>query len=142
MATGQDDHDIQSPLAGARVTVFTVDDQEYFRSVLRDVVQATDGFALVGEAASGEDALEAVEVLSPALVIIDKRMPGIGGVEACRRLTERHPELVAVMTSIEDPDQVVAHASGAAAFVRKQDISPRLLRELWQRHGVGARRRA
>ena len=116
--------------------MLTVDDQDSFRRVMRDVLEATDGFQIVGEARSGEDALDAVEELSPALVIMDKRMPGIGGVEACRLLTERHPDVIVVITSIEDPDPAVVEASGAAAFVRKQDLTPRLLRELWQQRGA------
>ena len=133
MPSGRDDHDDESFLSSARVRVLTVDDQDYFRRVMGEVVQATEGFQVVGEAASGEDALEAVEALSPSLVIMDKRMPGMDGVEACRRLTERHPELIVVITSIEDPDRVLMEACRAAAFVRKQDLSPRLLREVWQR---------
>ena len=59
------------------VPVLVVDDQESFRGVLRDLVAATDGFALVGEAASGEAAINAVEHLSPRLVIMDSRMSGM-----------------------------------------------------------------
>jgi two-component system, NarL family, invasion response regulator UvrY len=129
---GQNGRENASPMPRDLVTVLTVDDQAYFRGVLRELIEATDGFRLVGEAGSGEDALEAVEALSPALVMMDKRMPGMGGVKATRLLTQAHPELVVVMTSIEDPDQAVVDACGAAAFVRKEHLSPRLLRELWR----------
>jgi DNA-binding NarL/FixJ family response regulator len=64
------------------------------------------------------------------LVIIDRRMPGMGGVEACGLLTDRHPELMMVITSIEDPDRAVKQTCRAAAVVRKEDLSPRLLREV------------
>ncbi len=116
------------------VTVLAVDDQESFRSVLRELLDATGGFELVGEAASGEAALEAVERLSPSLVIMDKRMPGIGGIEACRLLADRHPELVVVITSVEEPDRGTAQYARAAAFLRKQELSPRRLAELWREH--------
>ena len=72
-----------------------------------------------------------METLSPALVIMDSRMPGMGGLEATRRMTDRHPELVVVITSIEDPNPAVMEAC-RAAFIRKQDLSPRLLREVWR----------
>jgi DNA-binding NarL/FixJ family response regulator len=118
------------------VAVLVVDDQESFRSVLRELVAATTGFRLVGEAASGEDALRAVEELSPRLVIIDKRMPGMGGLEATRELTSRHPEIVVVLISVEAaPDSQVLRSCGAAAFVRKQMLSPAVLREVWRSHG-------
>jgi DNA-binding NarL/FixJ family response regulator len=129
--TSQDDRENTSVTPGDPVPVLTVDDQDYFRDVMRELVQATTGFRLVGEAASGEDALEAVEALSPALVIIDRRMPGMGGLEATRQMCERHPELVVVITSIEDPNPALTEAC-RAAFVRKQDLSPQLLREVWR----------
>jgi DNA-binding NarL/FixJ family response regulator len=115
------------------VTVLTVDDQDYFRSVMREVIDSTDGFQLVGEAASGEAALEAADALSPRFVIMDKRMPGMGGIEACRLLTERDPEIVVVITSIEDSDEEAMKSCRAAAFIQKQHLTPRRLRQLWLR---------
>ena len=111
-----------------------MDDQDYFRGVMREVVNATEGFCVVAEAASGEEALEAVAAVAPSMVIIDKRMPGMGGVEACRRLTAQHPELAVIIVSIEDPDPITASSSGAAGFLRKEELSPRALRELWSAH--------
>lgn len=93
------------------------------------MIEETDGFELVGDVASGEAALEAVEELSPQLVIMDKRMPGIGGIEACRVLSQRHPEVVLVMTSVEEPH---SFPGCSATFVPKRDLSPRLLRRLWE----------
>lgn len=121
--------------AGARdlVTVLTVDDQDHFLGVMREVIESTDGFELVGEAASGEAALEAAETLSPGLVIIDKRMPGMGGIEACRRLMERFPAIAVVITSVEDPDEEAMKSCPGAAFLQKQHLTPRRLRELWLR---------
>jgi two-component system, NarL family, invasion response regulator UvrY len=66
------------------------------------------------------------------------RMPGIGGVETARRITAAHPEMVVVLISIEDSQEFGedAHACGVAAFVRKQDFGPRLLRSIWEAHGA------
>jgi two-component system, NarL family, invasion response regulator UvrY len=72
---------------GTEIRVLTVDDQDVFRSVLRDVIEVTPGFRLIGEADSGEAALEAVQEVRPQLVLVDVRMPGIGGIEAARRIT-------------------------------------------------------
>jgi DNA-binding NarL/FixJ family response regulator len=121
------------------VGVFTVDDQAVFRSVARDVIAATPGFESVGEAASGEEALTAVERLHPDLVLIDVRMPGIGGIEAARRIAAARPETVVVLISIEDPEEVArdARLCGVAELVRKQDFGPALLRRLWDVHGAG-----
>jgi DNA-binding NarL/FixJ family response regulator len=119
------------------VTVLVVDDHEPFREVLRDLVSATDGFVLVGEATSGEDALSTAEELAPDMVIMDKRMPGMDGIEASRVLTRRHPEIVVILISIESPpDAQTLESSGAAAFVQKHTLSPAVLRDVWHRHGA------
>ncbi len=117
------------------VTVLVVDDHDAFRRAMRDVVIATEGFTFVGEAASGEGALEAASVLSPKLMLVDKRMPGMGGLEAARRLTERDPGVVVVLVSVEEPDALDQRTSGAAAFVRKHQLCPQLLRAVWLEHG-------
>jgi DNA-binding NarL/FixJ family response regulator len=122
---------------GRPVGVLVADDQEPFRAAVRELVPATSGFVLVGEVESGEAAVQAADELRPDLVIIDKRMPGLGGIEACRLITARHPHLVAVITSVEDPDPSLKQTAGAAAFVRKQEISRRLLREVWRDHAPG-----
>jgi two-component system, NarL family, invasion response regulator UvrY len=113
------------------ITVVVVDDQASFRAALRELVEATEGFELVGEAGSGEEALDLVPAVLPRMLIIDKRMPGLGGVEAARRLTERLPDLVVVLVSVEDPDPHVVRSAGVATFIRKQDLSPRALRAAW-----------
>jgi DNA-binding NarL/FixJ family response regulator len=123
------------PRGDSPVSVLVVDDHAAFRSVLRDLVAATEGFALVGEADSGEAALEVADELSPRMVIMDKRMPGVGGIEAARLLTARHPELVVLLISVEQaPDPSVLPSCGAVVFVRKQELSPAVLREVWRRY--------
>jgi DNA-binding NarL/FixJ family response regulator len=118
------------------VSVLIVDDQDSFRGALRELVAATEGFTLVGEASSGEAALDALGELSPQLVIMDKRMPGIGGIEATRALTARHPGIVVLLISVEDPESALMESCGAAAFVPKRQLSPRLLREIWRTQGT------
>jgi two-component system invasion response regulator UvrY len=117
--------------------VVTVDDQAVFRSVAREVVEATPGFEPAGEAASGEEAIRLVEAVQPQMALVDVRMPGMDGVETARRLSAANPELVIVLISLEDPSSVPSAAaeSGAATFVRKQDFRPALLQSLWGAHG-------
>jgi len=115
--------------------VLVVDDQALFRAVMRDVVLATPGMTVAGEAASGEAAVDAVQQLSPRMVIMDKRMPGIGGVEAARLIQARRPQIVVVLVSVENPDAEVLEASGAAAFLHKRRLSPRALTDLWRTYG-------
>ena len=115
----------------------TVDDQAVFRSVAREVVEATPGFEPAGEAASGEEALQLVEAVHPQLVLVDVRMPGMSGLETARRLSSAHPELVIVLISLEDRSNLPPTVAqcGAVTFVRKQDFRPSMLRKLWGTYG-------
>ena len=121
---------------GPAVQVLVVDDQAVFREALGDVVRAAPGMELVGEAASGEEAVAAVEALSPRLVIMDKRMPGIGGIEATKAIRTRFPHVVVVLVSVEEPAAEALAASGAAAFLPKRELSRRVLTELWATYGA------
>ena len=124
------------PVTAPAVRVLTVDDQEMFRRVVEDVIAATPGFEVVGEASSGEAALEAVERLAPQLVLLDVRMPGLDGIEVAHRLADTHPETVVVLISIAERSDLPAatQLGGSVPLVRKQDFGPRLLRRLWSEH--------
>jgi two-component system invasion response regulator UvrY len=119
------------------VTVLVVDDQPVFRDLARLVLRTTPGFESVGECASGEEALEAIGELAPQLVLVDVRMPGMGGIETVRRISAAHPDPVLVLISIEDPIDLPSDAGscGAVALVRKQDFGATLLRDLWAMYG-------
>jgi DNA-binding NarL/FixJ family response regulator len=123
MARAEAMHGTPPARAETDIAVLIVDDQPAYRTAMRDVVEATPGLWLVGEADSGEAAIAAAQDLSVQLVIVDKRMPGMGGFEACRAITERDPRIVVVVCSVEDPDPVTGRAYGAAAVIRKQDLS-------------------
>jgi DNA-binding NarL/FixJ family response regulator len=119
------------------VRTLVVDDQEAFRDVMRRLLAVSPGFTLVGEAPSGEDAIAAVETLNPRLVLMDVRMPGMGGLCAARVLGELHPEVVVVLISVhgdeELPRELVA-GNATVPFVRKQELRPSLLKDLWERY--------
>lgn len=119
------------------VGVLTVDDQAIFRRVAREVIDATAGFEAVGEAASGQEALDAVERLAPQLVLLDVRMPGMNGFEVARQLVECHPEVVVVLISVEESVDVLppGRLGRSVPLVRKQDFGPKLLRRLWAEEG-------
>jgi DNA-binding NarL/FixJ family response regulator len=115
---------------GETVEVLIVDDQPEFRAVLRDLVNLTPGMTVVGEACTGEAALEAAADLAPRLVIMDIRMPGMGGVEATRRLVERRAGIVVFLVSVDRQGEDL-RPCGAAAFLSKQTLSSRALRQAW-----------
>jgi DNA-binding NarL/FixJ family response regulator len=115
------------------VTVLAVDDQAVFRRTARSLIAATPGFEQVGEASSGPEALELAAELHPDLVLLDVRMPGMDGMETARRLRAADPSTMVVLTSLDEVPELPSSAgdAGAAAYVRKQDLSTRTLRELW-----------
>jgi two-component system invasion response regulator UvrY len=113
------------------VGVVTVDDQELFRRAAREVIEATPGFELLGEAASGEEALALVDALEPDLVLVDIRMPGMDGVETTRRLCAAHPATTVVLVSTDDLAGPSAGACGAAAFLSKSTFGQAALERVW-----------
>ena len=117
------------------VRVLTVDDQAVFREIAREVIDATPGFASVGEACSGEEALAAVSELEPHLVLLDVRMPGLDGFEVARRLNATHPDTFLVLISAEDWIEMARQVNGVP-LVRKQDFGPRMLERLWRDRGA------
>jgi DNA-binding NarL/FixJ family response regulator len=114
-----------------------VDDQPSFRRAARALVDATPGFESVGDADGGVEALRRVDELRPDLVLMDVYMPGMDGFEATRRLIDAHPECVVVLVSLEGTEELPAlvASSGAVALVRKQDLKPSSLPQLWAAHG-------
>ena len=114
------------------VTVLAVDDQSVFRDTARSLIAATPGFEQVGEAASGEEALELAAELRPDLVLMDVRMPGMDGIETARRLGESDLDVSVVLISLEEiPDLADAvERAGAMGYIRKQDLSTRTLAKL------------
>jgi two-component system KDP operon response regulator KdpE len=100
-------------------SVLIVDDESSLRKALCSSLTAS-GFS-VGEARSGEEALETVQQTPFDLVLLDINMPGVGGIEACRRLREISPNLAIVMVTVREleDDKVRALEVGADDYVTK-----------------------
>lgn len=117
----------------AVVRVLVVDDQAAFLRAMTSVVHETPGFAVAGEASSGEEALVVAAELLPDLVLMDVNLPGIDGLEATRRLLGRNypPVVLLLSTYDEDAGEHFVAESGAVAYVTKSDFGPDLLEEAW-----------
>ncbi len=116
------------------VRVLIVDDQEPFRMAARLVVEATDGFDVVGEAESGEESVEMARDLKPDLVLMDVNLPGINGLEATRQiLGERSEPVVVLLLSTYEEDEYAPRAAecGASAYIPKAAFGPDRLEAAW-----------
>jgi two-component system, NarL family, invasion response regulator UvrY len=120
-----------------QVKVLVVDDQAPFRGAAKRVVGMTPGFEVVGEAMSGEEAVEMSAELQPDLVLMDINLPGINGIEAVRRIQAARPETLAFLLSTyaqgDLPDD--AKTCGAVAYIHKEQFAPNLLAALWESRG-------
>ena len=114
-------------------SVLGVDDQAPFRLAAKAVLRRLECFELAGEASSGPEAIELVDRLHPALVLMDINMPEMNGIEATRRILSAHPEVVVFLCSTYDVGDLppAAAASGASAYVNKERFGADTLRRLW-----------
>lgn len=116
----------------SRTRVVLVDDHEVVRLGLMTLINDQDDLQVVAEAGTAKEAIQAVERHEPHVVLMDIRLPGKGGIEATRVITQRHPDVQVVMlTSFVDDELVVqALQSGAAGYVLKQVGNEELLRAI------------
>lgn len=115
--------------------MLVVDDQPIFLDLACELIEMTPGFESIGQAQSGEQGVALAASLHPDLVLMDVRMPGVGGVEAARRITSAGSATAVVLVS-SDPQAVPAAQAaecGALAVVRKDHLRPGTLATLWER---------
>ncbi len=110
--------------------ILVVDDHEVVRLGLRALLSNQPDFAVVDEAASADEALEKVSLHHPEVVILDIRMPGKNGIEACREIKERFPDVHVLMLTSYAEDEMLfdAISAGAAGYVLKQGGGEELVR--------------
>jgi DNA-binding NarL/FixJ family response regulator len=104
------------------IRVFLLDDHEIVRRGVRELLEAEDDVEIVGEAGTAEEALARIPPTDPQVAVLDVRLPDGNGVEVCREVRSRCPELQCVMlTSFSDDDALFqAIMAGAAGYLLKQ----------------------
>ena len=125
-------------------TVLVCDDSALVRETLHRSLATVPGITRIVDAASGEEALARWPVERPSLVLMDVRMPGIGGVEATRRLLSRHPEAIIVMVTVAEDAEGVARAvaGGARGYLVKEATREEVAATVVYALSDGAARRA
>jgi CheY-like chemotaxis protein len=138
----RDDHTVGD------IRVLVVDDQAPFRRAMAAVVEETEGFVIVGLAATGEEAVELAATLVPDLVLMDVNLPGIDGLEATRRVRAggwanddtanggtkvdaQLPSVLLLSTYDEDAGEQFTAESGAIGYVTKSAFGPERLLSAW-----------
>ena len=103
------------------IRVLVVDDHDLVRTGITRMLADIDGLQVVGQAESGEESLLKARELKPDVVLMDVKMPGIGGLEATRKLLRSHPDIkvVAVTVCEEDPFPTRLLQAGAAGYLTK-----------------------
>jgi len=140
------------------IRVVIVDDDAVVRDALTMMLDGADGIAVVGDAADGAQAITAVDRHAPDVVLMDIRMPGVGGITATERLRRRpRPPEIIILTTFDTDDHVVrALRAGASGFLLKDTppdklsqairdvaagdpiLSPGVVRRLMQQTASGA----
>jgi two-component system response regulator DevR len=112
--------------------VLLVDDHEVVRLGLKSLLEHHPQFEIVGEAASAREALEQVANNHPDVVVMDIRLPGTSGIEACEEITSRFPETRVLMLTSYAEDEMLFSAirAGASGYVLKQIGGDELVRAL------------
>jgi len=116
----------------AKTRILIVDDHEMMRLGLRTAFEPEPDLAVVGEASNGAEALAKMAVLDPQLILMDVRMEKMGGIEACREIKSRYPDVrILMLTSYTSEDAVISSIlAGASGYLLKHLSRADLLRSI------------
>jgi len=103
------------------IDILLVDDHELVRTGIEHLLNEAEGMKVIGVACSGEEAIEQTDRLKPDLILMDINMPGIGGIEACRKISQKHPQvrIVALSVYADEPFPHQLMSLGAHGYVSK-----------------------
>lgn len=118
----------------AKTRIMIVDDHEVVRMGMRAAFETEPDLTVVGEASNGAEALAKMPVLAPQLILMDVRMEKMNGIEACREIKSRYPEVqILMITSYSDDDAVISSIlAGASGYLLKHLSRAELLRSIRQ----------
>ncbi|HYX51421.1 MAG TPA: response regulator transcription factor [Ktedonobacteraceae bacterium] len=103
------------------IRLLVIDDHEMVREGLKAILTAEPDFEIVGDAANAEQAFELIHRLHPDVILLDVRLPGVSGIEICRNVAERYPEIAVIIVTTYTDETLVAQCiqAGARGFIVK-----------------------
>jgi two-component system NarL family response regulator len=112
---------MEEPKPGTTIRILIVDDHPPMRMGLVALIKSQPGMDVIAEASDGEEAIEVYDDVLPDVVLMDLRMPGMGGVEAILAIRKKHPEARVIVLSTYDLDEDIHRAiqSGAQSYLLK-----------------------
>jgi len=112
------------------IRILLVDDHQVVREGLRRMLELEADLKVVGEAADAKEALTQVELLSPEVILMDIKMPGVDGIELTRQLKQKHPSCNIIMLTLYDEYLPQAIAVGATGYLLKDIKREELVRAI------------
>ena len=103
------------------IRLLIIDDHEMVREGLKAMLTAEPDFDIVGDSANAEQAFELIQHLHPDVILLDVRLPEVSGIEVCRTVTERYPEIAVIILTTFTDETLVAQSiqAGARGFIVK-----------------------
>ena len=122
----------EDPIFMSKQRILLVDDHEVVRLGLKALLDRHPNFEVVGEAGSAREAIDKVAELQPGVVVMDIRLPGTSGIEACEEIVQRFPETRVLMLTSYAEDEMLFSAirAGASGYILKQIGGEELVRAL------------
>lgn len=115
-----------------KLRVLLVDDHEVVRLGIRALLNQSENFEVVGEASNAKESIELTAEIQPDIVLMDIRLPGMSGIEACEEITQSNRDVKVVMLTSYAEDEMLFAAirAGASGYLLKQISSEDLIRSL------------
>ncbi len=131
---------LQTASAPATIKVAIVEDQRDIREGLAWLIKLTEGYQCTGSFRSMEEALEKIRFELPEIMLVDIGLPGMSGIEGIRLLKESYPEILLLMLTVYDDDEMIFDAlcAGACGYLLKKTPPARLIESLTEAMGGGA----
>ena len=115
-----------------QISVCIVDDNKELRNALEEIISMSEGYKCTGTIGTAEDAINQLPLLKPDVVLMDIRLPGASGIEACEEITRNYPETKVIMLTSYAEDEMLFSAirAGASGYVLKQIGGEDLIRAI------------